>query len=375
MQKIIKFLENILKPFIKTETKPEEEPAPSFTESCFDEKDERNFGASAAIEITKADLVNKSFVVFDPTDIDQTDCDFCVGCSGSYGSEATEKRVGAFAYLFAMAKKLVGEYASWGISILSMCKARVTYGICKKELWDYQTGRRNYFANWNNIPTAAHADAAQHKGASFWEVDTPLTWSRFDAIRAYLWKLKDQKILVHTGNNGHAITVIGYIANSTDSDLMAKFPKITQIAMHSGYTDVLVCKDSYGDRTYQEGYRFITRAEARTLFTPYVILDIERSLAELLVAYNNKAIKLEGNADCYLVKNGQKRLLNNEAIAWANGITFMPEADICTLAEDEFNRIPIGKPMEFYEGAYNKFVIRILEKLKPGEVEKIINAN
>lgn len=344
----------------------------------WEERDERNFLGSALINITKSDLTDESFVVFNPTAIDQLDTDFCVGESHAYCKEATEGMPCSGAYIFAKSKKLIGTWKGFGTSILKVVQAGTQNGIPPRDIWSYtKTGLRDFFANWNNIPESVDRVAAEHKSASFWQVDTPLFWSRFDSIRAYLWRLKDKKILIQTGNNAHAITVIGYIGKTISQKFFDANKEIAGIALHSGYQDVLICKDTYGKHSYQEGYRFIGREEAKTLFTPYFSLDIERELAELLNQYNLKGIKLAESPDIYLVKEGEKHLIKNEFAMWCWGIFGYPEPqDIFELPEYEFNKIPTAsKELPAIKGPLYKLIFQIVNRLKPGDAEAIINAD
>ena len=306
----------------------------------YDEKDERNFGSDVIYTPTREDIVEKSFIVFDPTPQDQKDSDFCVGYSGAYASEATEGEPMSGAFLFSMAKRLSGTYIGFGTSVLQSCKAKQKYGVCKKSLWDYVNGKRNFFANWNNIPQEAINDAAEHKSKAYFELIIPRGWDIFDAIRAYLWHFRNEKILIQSGRDGHACTLTGY-----DQE-----------------TKRLVGRDSYGLRTYDEGIRYFDRSDANGLFTPYFSIDMDRGIAEILVQYNTKAIKLKDNNDCYLIKDGKKLLLRNEAIAWShNTLLFNPDF-VYEITKEDFDMIPTGEPAKFEDGKNWQVVQRILEK-------------
>ena len=309
-------------------------------DGLIDEVDERNFGSRAIYTPKREDLVDETFIVFNPTPLDQYDSDFCVGYGGAYVAEATEGRVCSGAYLFAMAKKLSGEYLRYGTSILKMCRARQKFGVCKKELYDYKKGKRNYYANWENIPQEAHEDAGQHKSKAYFALDIPWGWTKFDAIRANLWHFRDKKVLIDTGNNGHKITIIGYDK-----------PK-----------NALIAQDTYGDRTFNKGIRFIGEWEANRMFTPYFQIDMARALAELLVQYNGKAVKLKDDNECYLIYNSKKRHLKNEVIAWAHNTLLFDPNFVYEISKENFDKIPTGEPAKFKDGKNWQIVQRILER-------------
>ena len=283
----------------------------------YDEKDVRNFGSDVLYTPVREDVVDKSFIVFDPTPQDQTDSDFCAGYSGAYAAEPTEGEPMAGAFLFAKAKQLSGSYDGFGTSILQICKARQKFGVCKKALWDYPKGKRDFFANWYNLTEDAINDALKHKSKAYFELIFPRGWDTFDTIRAYLWHFKDGKILIQSGRDGHACTLTGYDAGRKE----------------------IVGRDSYGLRTYENGKRYFDRSFANGLFTPYFSVDMDRSLAEILVEYNNKAIKLTDNPDCYLVKDGKKRLLPNEAIAWSAGVLLFSPDNVYEILKEDFDKI------------------------------------
>jgi len=316
--------------------------------------DDRNFGSHTIYKPSKEDLVEatkETFVVFNPKKVDQLDNDFCIGEGGAYEADATEdfdgaSEQGSGAYVFAGAKKWSrANYLSFGTSLLAGGMARVKYGICDRELWNYKRGKRNYFANWNNIPQEAHDNAANHKACVLYELSIPWKWTKFNAIVSTLYHFRDEKVLIGTGNNIHRITVIGYDKRR----------------------DSLICVDTYGERTYEKGIRYVGRDEARTLFTSYFVIDLTRELAELLVAYDSKTIKIKDNNDCYLVKNGHKHLLPDEKIAWSHGCLLAPyngDKLVEVMEEKEFDNIPTGDDMIF-EGGKNEWIIRrIIEKYK-----------
>lgn len=313
-----------------------------------DEVDENNFGSDAIYTPVKEDLVEQDFVVYDPIPQDQLDSDFCAGFSGAYAAEATEGLPLSGAFLFAMAKKLTGDWTGWGTSILKICKARQKFGVCRKELYEYKRGWRNWFANWLNVKTEAYADAANHKSQAYFQVKVPYGWDLFDALRATLWHFKDKKVLIQTGRDAHATTLTGYsVANG------------------------IMGRDSYGTRTYKDGVRYFPRWYANGLFTPYFAIDMPRELAEILVEYMNKAIKLKDKPECYLVRNGEKHLLANEAVAWSHNTLLFDPNFVFEVSQENFDKIPTGAPAKFDDGQNQQIVRRILEKLN--RIDLIVN--
>lgn len=317
-----------------------------------DLRDDKNFGSRALFKPTKEDVAaatKETFVVFWPKKLDQFDSDHCVGFGGAYEADATETFAGpsdqgSGSFIFACAKKWSGRPISeFGTSLLAGCMARLQYGVCRKELWDYVKGRRDYYSNFNNIPKEAFEDAKKHKAGSVWEVNIPWGMTTFDAIVSTLWHFRDKKVLIGTGNNAHRITVIGYDKPG----------------------DALICLDTYGERTYSAGVRHIGRVEARTLFTPYFVIDIDRSLAEILVEYNDKVVKTVTSPDCFLIQGGKKHLILDEKAAWSHGYLLAPYdgAKLTEIIEQaDLDKISLGENVRF-EGGKNEWIIRrIAEK-------------
>jgi len=321
-------------------------------DGLIDQRDDRNFGSRAIYKPDKADLeqaTKETFIIFSPKLIDQIDSDHCVGEGGAYEADATEdfdgeSGQGSGSMVFACAKKWSGaNIYSFGTSLLAGCMARVTWGICNKELFKYKRGMRNWFSNFANIPKEAFEDAKKHKAGSAWQLDVPWDWSTFNAIVATMWNFKAKRVLIGTGNNAHRVTVIGYDKKR----------------------DCLICADTYGNRTFNNGIRFINRDEAKTLFTPYFVIDIERELAEILVAYNNKLVKIDNNIDCYLIKNGEKHLIPDEKTAWSNGFLLAPHDNgklVEIIPKQDLDKIPKGEDVKFGGGKNEWIIRRILEK-------------
>lgn len=314
--------------------------------------DDRSFGSRAVYKPNKADLEEakkKSFIVFNPNKLDQKDNDMCVGFGSAYEADATEEfegesGQGSGAYVFAMAKKWSGaSLNAFGTSLLAGAMARVTYGICSKEKYEYKRGRRNWFANWNNIPKEAHKEAEGHKAGSAWKLDIPWGWTKFDAILATLWHFREKKVLIGTGDKAHRRTIIGYDKTR----------------------DCLINCDTYGTRTYENGWQYINKMRARTLFTPYFVLDMERSLAEILVKYNDKVVKTRYAKECYLIKDSKKCYIPDEDIANSHGHLLAPYDDgklTEIIKQEDLDMIPKGDNLEF-KGGKNEFIIkRIYER-------------
>lgn len=323
-------------------------------DGLIDYTDDRNFGSQAVYTPTKADLkeaTKETFIVFDPKPIDQLDSDHCVGEGCAYEADATEdfdgeSGQGSGSFIFACAKKWSGaSISAFGTTLLAGCMARVKWGICNKEQFEYKRGWRNWFSTFSNIPMEAFQTAEEHKAGSAWQLSVPWGWTKFDAIVATLYHFREKKVLIGSGMNAHRYTYIGYDKGR----------------------DCLIRRDTYGTRTLTRGLGFTTREQARGLFTAYFVLDIERDLASILVEYDRKVVKTENNPDCYVILNGKKRSLVDEETAWAWEHLLSPNdsAKLTTIiTKEELDKIPLGEPLKFAEGKNSWIVRRIYEKNK-----------
>lgn len=322
--------------------------------SCVEETDERNFGSSILGEIQKSDLPTTGFIVYDPIQQDQKDTDFCTGYSAAYDDEAKNGQQMSGAFNFACNKYLSNSsIASYGASILGACKATAKSGACPLPLYQYQEGKRDWYANWSNVSYAAQQEALKYIGKSYFEIETPFGWNKFDSLIAHLYKYRSSRQLIRTGANGHAITLIGLVKAGEK---------------HNGRTfseDMIVAKDSYkrswSPKTYSlgwyyDGYRYFNRSDVGAFWTCYMVTDMPRSLAEILNLYDSKVVK-GSSPSVYLVTNGCKNLIPNEETAWSYGISLWNDVNVIT--DEEINLIPDGSTLEYNSGKLAKLVTEI----------------
>ncbi|MBU1067794.1 hypothetical protein KKE60_08410, partial [Patescibacteria group bacterium] len=326
--------------------------------------DDRNFGSqNFAGVITRDDLPDSSFVVYDPVLIDQKDTLFCVGFSGRMCRDATEEIITSGSMAFSLAKKRDGSTTQGnGTSPLKVAKVLVESGICKNELYPLTgNGQGNYLANWHNIPEEAWSDALKHKGGSYFEVNIPWRMSKFEGMVAHLNKFKNQKLLIMTGADGHAITPIGYLkAGDNFKDILNLERPFNKIFSE----DRLISKDSY-DRSsmnyslgyYKNGYRFFTVNEVSYFFTGYMITDIPRELAEILNRFTGKLIKSDGE-DIFLVKDGKRWLFESEEALWSHN--YYLTQGIEYLTPSEINLIPNGEKLTVENGINKELINEIV---------------
>jgi len=336
------------------------------TKGCYDEIDDRNFGAEViAGQVSKSDLTDKNFKTADfNTLIDQEWTDFCVGASGAYSKMATERKgmmswVGAY----ALACKYLGYIPKYGMSILVMMKARCKYGIPEHSYYPFITGKKkSWLANWKNLSPSAIANAYTHRDKSFFMINIPYDWNKFDAFRGFLNKLKNDNVVINTGADAHAISLCAQ--RIMNGEIRIGGP------------------DSYGPKGLkyrlgitENGWRWFNKYEVNQFFNGYIGLDMDRALAELLNEYNEKAVKAPGNPTCFLIKNGKKCELKNEGVAWSHGTLLFDPDFVFEIKKEELDLIPLGPRVKFKDGKNWQITQRILEKAKkmtPEGIDKLL---
>lgn len=323
-----------------------------------DVTDERTFGAEViAGRVERSDIQDRDFFTIEPMRrIDQKSSDFCVGCSKCYGKEATEGVKMSWAGAYAMGCRALGRIPNFGISLLHVFLGAVRYGVPEERLWPY-TGKKSHDADYKNMSQEVLDNAMEHRDGSFFIIKEQEGWDRYDLFRAYLWKLRDRKIVIVTGADNHSITIFGQVKAGNEFEI--------------------VSVDSYGKKEmryrlgrYVDGFRYFNRREVNQMFRGYIGIDMKRSLAELLVLYNGKAVKTQDSGECYLIKDGEKHHLMNEAIAWSHNTLLFGDKYVSTISKDEFEEIPTGEPSTFEGGENRDIILRILEKLNRTDLIK-----
>lgn len=320
----------------------------------YQEVDNRNFlGKNLAGEISVNDLTDSNFqtVVLNKL-IDQDYTDYCVACGSAYGSEATEGIPMSWRGAYALMCKHIKTIPAYGASILKMLIAKTVFGIPERELCEFQPDKgREWNADPKNLNQEMLDNALKHRAGSVWEAVRPYGWDRFDTFLAYLNKFKKNKIVIQTGIDSHNVSLIGVGPHPVTGERCLFGP------------------DSYGNSNINyrvgksiNGYRYWNRKEANQLPTGNFTFDMPRALAELLNTYDNKAVKVEGNPDCYIVLNGKKHSLINEYVAWAYNTLMFDPNNFYTITQEEFDLIPTGDVVKFKEGKYWQIVTRMLEK-------------
>jgi hypothetical protein len=324
-----------------------------------DDIDSRDFNLEVlAGKVTKKDLTNAEFQVADFKEIiNQGSTDFCVGCGKAYAKEITEGMLMSWAGAFANGCRAQGYVSSWGISILSVMKGAVKYGVPERRLWDYENwtprkkeSGRNYFANWLNMDDEVENNAYEHRDGSFFRIKDPIGMDRFDTFRAYLNKMKNEKIVIQTGIDNHNITLIGQQIFKGELCLKA-IDSLGEMFIN------------YRTGSFLNGYRYFNRYQANKLFNGYVSSDLKRTLVDLLNQYDGRAVKVKDDPKCYLIKEGKRHWLANESTAWSHGILLYPP-HIYEIREEEMKIIPEGKVLNFKDGKDWKVIEAILRKVK-----------
>jgi hypothetical protein len=211
------------------------------------------------------------------------------------------------------------------------------------------------------MPQVVLNNALTHRDGSYFEANRPIGWDRFDCFNAWLNKFKDKSLVIQTGTDGHNVSAEGFDFHPRTGEWC------------------LTTLDSYGTENNNgyrigesiNGVRYFNRKECNQLPTGYFAFDLSRTLAELLNLYNEKAVKVAGKPDCFIVRNGQRHSLVNEWVAMANNCLLFEPYNVTEITEDEMNTIPLGEPTKFKDGKNWQIVQRIMELKAPEELKNI----
>lgn len=244
--------------------------------------------------------------------------------------------------------KSINQMTEVGTSLLAYQKATIDFGITEESLMD----------NNHNVPFSEFADpkkltpevvenAAKHKAGSFWRTDTLETVLRQIDL-AYEKQLKNgigqTGALWYSGYNpsqlpppyvlspmagtfvgGHAFNIIGY-------DL--------------GYNGlkVVALKTTFGEGIYDKTIFYIRFEDFNKIlkYGVYYTLDIPRNIAEWLSKNAEKGIIEKDGPKVWVIEDGKKRYVPDEALMWMLGIT---PSELVRDIENYLIELPTGEPM------------------------------
>jgi len=268
--------------------------------------------------------------------------DTCVGASGSVQKEYQEKIELSEDAAWILCKKEDGN-TNWGTSLRQFQNVLVKYGIPEKSTFPHISleDRDKFLAQ---PITQTHLDSAsKHKAGSYWDINQ---WAPsgspdyFDRLCDAMYREKQR---VHVGS--------GWWANMNSSglptDRVIRAPEGSYKGGHAYVCNgwkyikgekVLDCVNSWGSGYGDNGHFYLTRAFVNEyLFSGYITIDIQRSLAELLNKYSGQLIKPESDNKVYIVSNGGKYWFNEEDIF---RVFYKDFSDVNTIDPEEVDIIP-----------------------------------
>lgn len=316
--------------------------------------------------ITPKPLHNDDFIVGEVEILDQKKSSQCVGFGTALTKQHHEKEKLSPTGLYSIMKNLIDKNNGWGSRLDSGMKCLVKYGCPEHKDFPYDASKSRSFILDKRYIIPLKLSAKEHKSRTYFQVYPVPGMSPFNAIRSAMitynervntgirWNRSYDKLFTdHSGimpdptgkwAYGHDIVVVGQ--KTTNNVLRLAFA------------------NSYGKRFGDDGLFYMTEAQVnRQLnYGGLISLDIERSLAELLMTYKDKAIKAEDNVDVYLVKDGKKCLFKNEYYCWAWNIKLWE--DIIEIPKEELDNIPTGEPLKLEDGSHWKIMRELATKFK-----------
>ena len=166
-------------------------------------KDGKEYNFGAIFGYAKLDDIPKVFRIGPVVSMkEQKDSDFCVGMGFSTASEYQEEVELSPEWFFAKCKELTGKVDEWGTDIKTGGKVACSSGFIEQKdaPFSLQNKDRDFLADINNWPDL-NAQGLIHKKSNYFFVEKSYGYDLFDAMRAAIWKFKDEKRTLVTGAN------------------------------------------------------------------------------------------------------------------------------------------------------------------------------
>ena len=296
----------------------------------------------------------------------------CVAFESSYTVEQDYPSLRLSApFVFAAAKKRYygGDYSSFGLGIVHGLGVLQHDGIPLESYYPFNNNR-NKMANWHNISDEVWEDAARRKMTKgYFQVDV-----FEDKFENFCAAMKNWDEMVITGMkwyNGYYLDNKGrLILNKTGNYTGHSVSSIERKTIDN--IPGIVFKNSYLNMP-----EFWLSAEQvrQEMYLGYIVLPIERDIAEIIKKYSGKAIMSNDKTkkEVFLVVEGKKCWLQNELIAWAHNIRLWQTVEV--VPDEDLVSIPQGKNLTAQEGENYQILKEVfgLKKEKYDEFSRLIN--
>lgn len=241
-----------------------------------------------------------------------------------------------------------GEMNSQGTSLIAYQKASIDFGIAELVFTE-----NNYDVSWDEFSNSKHLtdivknNAKTHSAGSFWRTDS------LDTVLRQIDLAKDGGIRNGIGQTGsHWYT--GYNPSQLPAPYVIKLQSGAFVGGHAfiivGYDmnyhgqRVVALMTSYGDNIYDNKVFYLRFEDFNKMLTfgVYYTLDIPRNIAEWLSKNANKAIIENNSPKVWVIEDGKKRYVPDEAMMFMLEIT---PSELIPDAEVYLKDIPEGEPM------------------------------
>ena len=164
-------------------------------------KDTRDFQLGAIFQLPPLSELPTDFVLEGFEIKNQGESDFCSGYATTGMSELQEGVILSPEYSFAMSKKLSGDIDGWGQDMRNALKTHTKIGALPQSASPYSTANKpiSFLRDPANWPDTLLEQAKPHQKEAYMKVSGNSSLDAFDAIRATIWKWKDEKRSVALG--------------------------------------------------------------------------------------------------------------------------------------------------------------------------------
>lgn len=140
-------------------------------------RDDRDLNFGAVFGLPTLSELPAEYKTSNPLEIkNQYGSDMCAAYASASASEDQELVPLAPEFIFAQAKKLIGDWSGWGLDLRTVCKVLTKTGsIETNRLPDAfklapDNSNRDQIANWANWPTGIELYATKHRKRSYFSV-------------------------------------------------------------------------------------------------------------------------------------------------------------------------------------------------------------
>jgi hypothetical protein len=243
------------------------------------------------------------------------------------------------------------------------------YGVCEKgQLPDYNSTNLTWedYSSYNLINDNVLLNASKHKTKSYW----------FVANHNEALKAMDER---HPVRFGVGWKTSMNLAGGFSIPWLLNFLSGILVGGHAIFAfdwDIgkrqFKCQNSYGKTYGDNGCMYISFIDFDREVSKYgctANLDLDKNIAQWLLANNGKCIKELNSPRIFFIENGKKRLFPDELTFWSFGFRL---SDILTDDENLLPQVPESDAFLFAQGKDAERLKEVIRGMDNGRVQELV---